>query len=99
MRAFHRWVLEEHRPLPAQGAAVLLLLPCQKRKPYTLSAEHLAVNRIEGRPDVVVTHAGLADRARQQAPDSVVLAFSMFLGDPVFDRLEEAIKEDGTLSS
>jgi hypothetical protein len=60
VRAFHEWVLREHRPT-GRGAerTVLLLLPCQKIKPYTLSAEHLAVNcallatgfRPEGRGD------------------------------------------------
>jgi hypothetical protein len=41
---FHRWKLE--RPLPAGGdePAVLLLMPCQKVKPYTLSREHRAIN-------------------------------------------------------
>ncbi|MGH2590621.1 MAG: PTS lactose transporter subunit IIB [Actinomycetota bacterium] len=82
------------------GSSVLLTTQIEKRlKPYGVKVEHLAVNRIEGRPDVVLCHAGLADRARQQAPESVVLPFTMFLGDPVFDRLEQAIKEDGTLTS
>lgn len=44
VRAFHRWLLREHRPPGGEEPAVLLLLPCQKVKPYTLSAEHRAVN-------------------------------------------------------
>ncbi|HZA20087.1 MAG TPA: PTS lactose transporter subunit IIB [Actinomycetota bacterium] len=81
------------------GSSVLLTTQMSQRlKPYGVTVEHLAVNRIEGRPDVVLCHAGLEARARQQAPDSVVLAFNMFLGDPVFDRLENAIRDDETLT-
>jgi hypothetical protein len=54
VRAFHRWQLEQHRPARGEPA-VLLLLPCQRTKPYTLSSEHMAVNgalvRAGYRPD------------------------------------------------
>jgi mannitol-specific phosphotransferase system IIBC component len=82
------------------GSSVLLTTQIKQRlAPYGVTVEHLAVNRIEGRPDIVLCHAGLEARARQQAPESVVLAFNMFLGDPVFDRLENAIRDDETLTS
>lgn len=82
------------------GSSVLLTTQIgQRLAPYGVKVEHLAVNRIEGRPDVVLCHAGLEARARQQAPESVVLAFNMFLGDPVFDRLERAVRDDETLTS
>jgi hypothetical protein len=44
VRAFHEWQLDHHRPR-GDEPAVLLLLPCQRTKPYTLSSEHRAVNR------------------------------------------------------
>jgi mannitol-specific phosphotransferase system IIBC component len=82
------------------GSSVLLTTQMKKRlDPYGISVEHLAVNRIEGSPDVVLCHTGLVSRARQQAPGSVVLAFNMFIGDPVFDQLENAIRDNQTLSS
>lgn len=82
------------------GSSVLLTTQMKKRlDPYGISVEHLAVNRIEGSPDVVLCHTGLVSRARQQAPESVVLAFNMFIGDPVFDQLENAIRDNETLSS
>lgn len=82
------------------GSSVLLTSQMKKRlEPYGVSVEHLAVNRISGSPDVVLCHAGLESRARQQAPQSVVLAFNMFMGDPAFDRLENAIRDDETLTS
>jgi PTS system mannitol-specific IIB component len=82
------------------GSSVLLTTQMKKRlEPYGVSVEHLAVNRITGSPDVVLCHTGLLSRARQQAPGSVVLAFNMFMGDPVFDQLEGAIRDDQALES
>jgi len=46
---------------------------------------------------VIVTHQGLEATARGMAPDKVVVTFNMFLGDPAFDRVVEAIKEGKTL--
>jgi hypothetical protein len=43
IRAFHRWTREQYRPARGEPA-ILLLLPCQRVKPYSLSAEHRAVN-------------------------------------------------------
>jgi PTS system mannitol-specific IIB component len=59
----------------------------------------MTVNRVEGNPDVIVVNAGLEARARQQAPESVILVFKMFMGDPAFDRLEQAIRDGETLAS
>ncbi|MQA99909.1 MAG: PTS lactose transporter subunit IIB [Actinobacteria bacterium] len=82
------------------GSSVLLTTQLRQRlAPYGVEVEHLAVNRIEGRPDVIVCHVGLEARARQQAPDSVVLPFNMFMGDPAFDRLEQAIRDGEALTS
>jgi hypothetical protein len=46
VRSFHAYMLENYRP-PKSGSdrAVALLLPCTKTKPYTLSKEHLEINR------------------------------------------------------
>lgn len=44
VRTFQEWVLDDYSPPAGDEPAVLLLLPCQKVKPYTLSAEHRAVN-------------------------------------------------------
>lgn len=40
---FNRWLLEEHDPCGPEPA-VLLLMPCQRTKPYALSGEHRAIN-------------------------------------------------------
>lgn len=82
------------------GSSVLLTTQLRERlAPHGVAVEHMAVNRIEGNPDVIVVNAGLESRARQQAPESVIVAFNMFIGDPVFDKLEAAVRDGGTLSS
>jgi hypothetical protein len=47
----------------------------------------------------VLCHAGLADRARMVSPNAVVVPFQIFMGDPAFTKVENAIKDGGTLES
>ena len=53
----------------------------------SVNVVHCSVRALPGDATVIVTHRGLADLARQKAPDAVVIAFSQFLNDPAFDRL------------
>jgi hypothetical protein len=46
---------------------------------------------------VVITHAGLAQRAQGMAPGAVVVPFQLFMGDPAFERVEKAIRDGGDL--
>ncbi|TDQ54960.1 PTS lactose transporter subunit IIB [Actinorugispora endophytica] len=81
------------------GSSVLLTSQLSKTlAPYSVKVEHTPVNRIPGDADVVLCHTGLVDRARAGAPDKVVIGFQMFLGDPAFARLEQAIKAGETLA-
>ena len=81
------------------GSSVLLTSQLTKAlAPYSVTVEHTPVNKIPSDADVVLCHTGLADRARQSAPDTVVLGFQRFLGDPVFTQLENAIKAGDTLA-
>ena len=50
------------------------------------------VRSVPASAKVVIAHKGLAKMAREQAPGAVVIAFSQFLNDPVFDRLVNALK-------
>jgi len=45
VRELHRFMLTEYYPPVAGKKAVMLLLPCTKVKPYSLSDEHQAINR------------------------------------------------------
>ncbi|MEV2274497.1 PTS lactose transporter subunit IIB [Nocardiopsis sp. NPDC049922] len=80
------------------GSSVLLTSQLQRTlSSYGVSVEHSPVDRVPSDADVVLCHAGLVDRARTRVPDTVVIGFQMFLGDPVFAQLEKAIKDGGSL--
>jgi mannitol-specific phosphotransferase system IIBC component len=76
------------------GSSVLLVTQLRDRlKGTDVVVEHSPVSQIPVDADVIVTHQGLEATARGMAPDKVVVTFSMFLGDPAFDRVVGAIKE------
>jgi PTS system mannitol-specific IIB component len=76
------------------GSSVLLVTQLRDRlKGTDVEVVHSPVSQIPADADVIVTHEGLEATARGMAPDKVVVTFSMFLGDPAFDRVVGAIKE------
>ncbi|MFI6481064.1 PTS lactose transporter subunit IIB [Nonomuraea sp. NPDC050663] len=82
------------------GSSVMLATTVRKQLKGTgVAVEHTPVNAIPGDADVVLTHAGLADRARAAAPGTVVIPFQIFLGDPAVTGLVEAIKKGGTVGA
>ena len=83
------------------GSSVLLTQQLTARlSPYGVQVGHSPVNRLtDGDADVVLCHQGLAGRARQAVPNTVVLPFQMFMGDPAFAKVENAIKDGATLES
>ncbi|MFD6953691.1 PTS lactose transporter subunit IIB [Nocardiopsis sp. TSRI0078] len=81
------------------GSSVLLTSQLSRSlSPHGVSVEHSPVDRIPEGADVVVCHAGLVDRARKRVPDTVVIGFQMFMGDPAFTRLEQAVRDGSTLA-
>jgi mannitol-specific phosphotransferase system IIBC component len=54
---------------------------------------HKPVREIPDDAQVVIVHKGLAKTAHAKAPNAVVLAFSHFLNDPVFDKIVKALVE------
>jgi mannitol-specific phosphotransferase system IIBC component len=80
------------------GSSVLLVSQLKQRLKGTgVEVEHSPVRGLPADADVIVCHQGLEATARSVAPDKVVVPFAMFLGDPAFDRVVQAIKEGGTL--
>ena len=80
------------------GSSVLLTTQMKKRLGnYGIAVTHSPVNQIPDDADVILCHQGLSARARQKAGDKPVLAFNSYLGDPVFDKLEEAVKNDDAI--
>ncbi|MFD3684461.1 PTS lactose transporter subunit IIB [Nocardiopsis sp. NPDC058631] len=81
------------------GSSVLLTSQLKKSlSPHGVTVEHSGVDRIPEGADVVLCQAGLVARAKARVPDTVVVGFQMFLGDPAFARLEQAIKDGSTLA-
>lgn len=80
------------------GSSVLLTTQLKKSlKKYEVAVEHSPVNHIPADADLVLCQQQLVTRARNTVPDTVVLGFQMFLGDPVFAKVEKAIKDGGSL--
>ncbi len=78
------------------GSSVMLAGQLKKQLKKTgVVVEHSPVANIPKDADVVVTQAGLADRARKMVPDIPVIPFQLFMGDPAVTRIVKAI-QDGT---
>jgi mannitol-specific phosphotransferase system IIBC component len=81
------------------GSSVMVASQMRQRlKKYDVAVEHVSVNEIPADAQVVVCHAGLAQRARGIAPGAVVVPFNVFMGDPAFERVEAAIRDGGLLA-
>ena len=80
------------------GSSVLLTTQLAKRfKKLGVEVVHSPVHALPPETQVVVCHEGLANSARLAAPDAAIVTFQLFLGDPAFDRLENAIRSGGVI--
>jgi mannitol-specific phosphotransferase system IIBC component len=80
------------------GSSVLLVTQLRDRLKGTgAEVVHSPVSQVPADADVIVCHRGLEATARRIAPDTVVVPFDMFLGDPAFDRVVGGIKEGTTI--
>jgi PTS system mannitol-specific IIB component len=81
------------------GSSVMLASQLRRQlKKYAVTVEHSPVNTIPGDADVIVCHAGLAERARVSAPEKVIVPFQVFIGDPAVTRVVTAIKDGGVVN-
>jgi mannitol-specific phosphotransferase system IIBC component len=80
------------------GSSVMLasLLRKQLGK-HAVTVEHTTVASIPADADVVVTHRGLANRARASAPDTVIVPVQVFIGDPAVKKIVEAVENGSDL--
>jgi PTS system mannitol-specific IIB component len=75
------------------GSSVMLASTLKKQLAKNgVTVEHSPVANIPSDADVVVTQAGLAERARGVVPDVPVIPFQLFLGDPGIAKLVKAIQ-------
>jgi mannitol-specific phosphotransferase system IIBC component len=80
------------------GSSVMLASQLRRQlRGHAVTVEHTPVNSIPVDADVVVVHKGLADRARVSAPDTVIVAVAVFIGDPAVKTLIDAVRSGGEL--
>ncbi len=80
------------------GSSVMLAGQLRKQlKAQSVQVEHTPVSAIPDDADVIVCHAGLAERARASAPGKLVIPFQVFIGDPAVTKVVEAIKGGGVI--
>jgi PTS system mannitol-specific IIB component len=82
------------------GSSVMVAKQLAKQlKNHGVEVTHSPVNQLAAEnADVVLCHRGLHSRAKQAVPDTVVIAFDMFLGDPKIMSIVQAVEAKGTLS-
>lgn len=80
------------------GSSVMLASQLKKQLAKSgVTVEHSAVAQIPADADLVVTQAGLADRARGVVPNVPVVPFMLFLGDPGVAKIVKAIQNGETV--
>jgi len=82
------------------GSSALVVSQLKKQlKDLPVTVEHTSVNRIPEDADIVITHRSLAERARQVAPGHPVIPFDVFIGDPVFARIANALRSGSPIEA
>jgi len=80
------------------GSSVMLASQLRRQlKKFSVEVEHTPVSSIPADADLVICHAGLADRARAGAPDKVIVPIQVFIGDPAVTRVVKAVESGGDL--
>jgi mannitol-specific phosphotransferase system IIBC component len=80
------------------GSSVMLASTLKKQLAKNgVTVEHSPVANIPGDADLVVTQAGLAERARAVVDGIPVVPFQLFLGDPVVAKVVKAIQNGETV--
>ena len=82
------------------GSSVMVARQLAKQlKAQGIAVTHSPVNQLAETPhEIVLVHRGLSTRAKQAVPDSVVIVFDMFLGDPNIAKLVGAIQNGDVIS-
>ena len=82
------------------GSSVMIAKQLAKQlKAQGVEVTHSPVNQLpDANPDVVLCHRGLGDRAKQAMPNTPVVVFDMFLGDPRIQSVVNAIMEGELIS-
>jgi PTS system mannitol-specific IIB component len=78
------------------GSSVMLASQLKRElRKVPVTVEHHPIGAIPADTDLVLCHAGLAERARHSAPGAIVVGFRVFLGDPAVARVVAALRQGG----
>jgi mannitol-specific phosphotransferase system IIBC component len=81
------------------GSSVMLASQLRKQlKKFEVTVVHSPVSQIPADADVVVCHAGLAEQARAKSPETVIVPFQMFIGDPAVAKVVAAVRDGGVVN-
>jgi len=81
------------------GSSVMLASTLRRQlKKNAVTVEHTPVNTIPADADVIICHAGLAERARVSAPGKVIVPIELFIGDPAVAKVVSAVQNGGDIS-
>ncbi|MFM7014444.1 MAG: PTS lactose transporter subunit IIB [Actinomycetota bacterium] len=82
------------------GSSVMIAKQLARQlKDHSVSVTHSPVNQLaDAHPDVVLCHRGLGARAKQAMPNTPVVVFDMFLGDPKIQGVVDAILNGENIS-
>lgn len=69
----------------------------KKAKVSNVTVVHKPARAIPTDAQVVVVHKSLAKVAAGKAPDAVIVTFSMFLNDPIFDVIVKAFTDNADI--
>lgn len=84
------------------GSSRLGAIQLQKRLKASGSSvlvENQPVHRIPEDAQIVICHESLLELVRQRVPWAVILAFRVFLNDPIYDRLVEALADGSDIEA
>lgn len=70
-----------------------------KKAKVDVNVLHKPARAIPQDADIVIVHKGLANVARNKAPDAVVVTFSHFLNDPAFDYIVNTLADGGEIAA
>jgi mannitol-specific phosphotransferase system IIBC component len=71
--------------------AVSMVKKLVKAKGLDIQVLHTPVNRLPADADLVIVHAGLANRARKVQPDKVILKITNFLDQGFYSRIVDSL--------
>lgn len=70
-----------------------------KKAKLEIEVIHSPVGQVPEHADVIVTHQSLAGQAKNNFPNSAIIPFMMFFGDPAVKGLVETLKAGNDVES